>query len=156
MTSKVNRFEHISEDKSPTIKTNISNSENIESREDENQTEIIKKDLLDWFLLDDEIINLNKKMKELKNQKNLITKRIEVFMENNNIGDIHSQGHKLKYCVSETKKAHTKKSLQNTLGHFFNNCDTAQKAYEYIMNTREKTTRVRLKRAANKQHPKIK
>lgn len=154
--TKVNRFVEIREEANNQKVSNISNSENKESVVEINQTELIKKDLLDWFSLDDEIIKLNKKMKELKNQKNNITKRIEEFMENNNIGDIHSQGQKLKYCVNETRKAHTKKSLQNTLGHFFNNGDTAQKAYEYIMDNREKTTRVRLKRTANKIHLKMK
>ena len=118
-----------------------------------NQSELVKNDILKWFELDDDIIMLSEKLKLLKTNRDTLTKKIEGFMENNNIGDIHSQGQKLKYCVSQSTKSHTKKSLQTTLGHFFQNNETADKAYQFIMDNRETTKRVRLKRTTNKNTP---
>ena len=78
-------------------------------------TNVAKDDILKWFNIDNEITTLSSKIKKLRDEKNTLTKNIETFMENTNIGDIQTQGEKIKYCKSKTKKSHTTKSLQNTL-----------------------------------------
>ncbi len=119
-------------------------------------TNLAKRDILRWFQLDDQIAELTGKIKELREEKQTLTKTIENFMSENNIGDIQTQGEKLKYCKSMTKKSHTKKSLQNTLETYFNNSHNAENAYNYIMDSRETVERVRLKRQQPKIPPKNK
>ena len=65
-------------------------------------TNVAKDDILKWFNIDNEITTLSSKIKKLRDEKNTLTKNIETFMENNNIGDIQTQGEKIKYCKSIT------------------------------------------------------
>lgn len=121
-----------------------------------NNTQVVKDDLIKWFQLDDNIQDLSVKLKLLKDQKKSLTQKLEGFMEHHNVGDIQSNGQQIKYCKTKTKKSHTKKSLQQSLQNFFHNDTNANTAYQHIMESRETTEKVRLKRLTIQGPPKNK
>ncbi len=107
---------------------------------------LIKQYLIKWFKIDDDIQNLTLQLKGLKGEKDNLTKQLEGFMEQYNVGDIQANGHQLKYCKTKTKKSHTKKSLQQALQNFFHDENNASNAYTHIMEARVTTEKTGLKR----------
>lgn len=107
---------------------------------------LIKQNLIKWFKLDDDIQNLTLQLKGLKGEKDNLTKQLEGFMEQYNVGDIQANGQQLKYYKTKTKKSHTKKSLQQALQNFFHDENNASNAYTHIMDARVTTEKTSLKR----------
>lgn len=107
----------------------------------------------EYLELDDQIVALNKAIKERRKKKKEISEKI---LENMKIIDIHYMNvkdGKLVYNVTKTKQGLNKSNLLSGLQLYFNNDE--QKALEVaktIMDNRKQIERVSLKYAKAKKH----
>ena len=67
-------------------------------------------------------------------------------MSDYNIEDLNTKSGKLKYTISKTKKAVSKKDLLQKLSIFLKSSDKANDAMKFIYDNREVVEKVRLKR----------
>ena len=114
------------------------------------QLEVFKEKVKEWLSLDDDIKTLNSHIKERKKRKNDLTPEILDFMNKHKIEDMNSDGHKLKYAESKVKKPINKDYIQKQLTNFLKNTQQADQATDFILNNRETTTKIRLKRINKK------
>ena len=114
------------------------------------QLEVFKEKVKEWLSLDDDIKTLNSHIKERKKRKNDLTPEILDFMNKHKIEDMNSEGHKLKYAESKVKKPINKDYIQKQLTNFLKNTKQADDATEFLLNNRETTTKIRLKRINKK------
>ena len=70
--------------------------ENVLENVKEDDFDEFKENAISYFTLDDEISTLNKKLRELRKQKNDCTKNLIEFMGDNKIKDINTDSGKLK------------------------------------------------------------
>lgn len=79
-----------------------------------------KENVKEWIGIDDEIAELNKKIKELKAKKNKqLEPKITLFMRQYNISDLNTEGGKLKCNERNTKKPLSKNLIKQSLSEFF-------------------------------------
>ena len=79
-----------------------------------------KENVKEWIGIDDEIAELNKKIKELKSKKNKqLEPKITLFMRQYNISDLNTDGGKLKCNERNTKKPLSKNLIKQSLSEFF-------------------------------------
>jgi len=79
-----------------------------------------KENVKEWIGIDDEIAELNKKIKELKSKKNKqLEPKITIFMRQYNISDLNTEGGKLKCNERNTKKPLSKNLIKQSLSEFF-------------------------------------
>jgi hypothetical protein len=79
-----------------------------------------KENVTEWIGIDDEIAELNKKIKELKSKKNKqLEPKITIFMRQYNISDLNTEGGKLKCNERNTKKPLSKNLIKQSLSEFF-------------------------------------
>ena len=114
------------------------------------QLEVFKEKVKEWLSLDDDIKTLNSHIKERKKRKNDLTPEILDFMNIHKIEDMNSDGHKLKYAESKVKKPINKDYIQKQLTNFLKNTQQADQATDFLLNNRETTTKIRLKRINKK------
>jgi len=114
------------------------------------QLEVFKEKVKEWLSLDDDIKTLNSHIKERKKRKNDLTPEILDFMNKHKIEDMNSDGHKLKYAESKVKKPINKDYIQKQLTNFLKNTQQADQATDFLLNNRETTTKIRLKRINKK------
>tara|TARA_B100001250_G_C19627574_1_gene712275 strand:+ start:253 stop:714 length:462 start_codon:yes stop_codon:yes gene_type:complete len=118
---------------------------------DENPNFIkFKDDIKVWLKIDDDIRTLSKALKDLKKQKENLNPIILGFMENNDLKHLNTNDGKIQYSRSLTTKPLNKKTLINRLGDFFKDTDKGQNVANFILDNRDKSERVRLKRTFKK------
>ena len=84
------------------------------------ELEYFKGNVKEWISIDDEIAELNKKIKELKSKKNKqLEPKITLFMRQYNISDLNTDGGKLKCNERNTKKPLSKNLIKQSLSEFF-------------------------------------
>jgi len=84
------------------------------------ELEYFKENVKEWIGIDDEIAELNKKIKELKAKKNKqLEPKITLFMRQYNISDLNTDGGKLKCNERNTKKPLSKNLIKQSLSEFF-------------------------------------
>jgi len=84
------------------------------------ELEYFKGNVKEWIGIDDEIAELNKKIKELKAKKNKqLEPKITLFMRQYNISDLNTDGGKLKCNERNTKKPLSKNLIKQSLSEFF-------------------------------------
>tara|TARA_B100000900_G_scaffold372753_1_gene352865 strand:- start:1301 stop:1681 length:381 start_codon:yes stop_codon:yes gene_type:complete len=84
------------------------------------ELEYFKGNVKEWISIDDEIAELNKKIKELKAKKNKqLEPKITLFMRQYNISDLNTDGGKLKCNERNTKKPLSKNLIKQSLSEFF-------------------------------------
>lgn len=84
------------------------------------ELEYFKGNVKEWISIDDEIAELNKKIKELKAKKNKqLEPKITLFMRQYNISDLNTEGGKLKCNERNTKKPLSKNLIKQSLSEFF-------------------------------------
>jgi hypothetical protein len=84
------------------------------------ELEYFKENVKEWIGIDDEIAELNKKIKELKAKKNKqLEPKITIFMRQYNISDLNTEGGKLKCNERNTKKPLSKNLIKQSLSEFF-------------------------------------
>ena len=112
--------------------------------------ELIQK-IKEWLKIDNDIIRLNKDLKELKKKQKLLTNTLVNVMKTNQLECVDINGGKILYKKSISKKPINSKMLLNTLKTFFStNPSTADEVTEYILNNREIIIKETIKRKIDK------
>jgi hypothetical protein len=126
-------------------------NENIKLLNDDNQEFVEFKDSVkEWLTLDDDIITLQKAIKDRKNKKNELTPKILDFMNRFKINDLNTNNGKLKFTKSLQTKPLNKQYLISRLGDYFKDFAKGEKAASFILENRDKEEKLRLKRVVNK------
>ena len=140
-----------------TVNTIISNnsiatSENTGSELSELNPYFIefKEHIRQWIKMDDDVITLNNALKEVKKKKVELTTQIVNFMETNNLKHLNTNDGKLQYSKSTTTKALNKNMLIEKLSLFLKDEYKGNSAADFILENREKTEKVVLKRSIKK------
>ena len=111
----------------------------------------LKEAVNQYLEIDNQIITLQKAIKERRKKKEELSKVILHTMKNNDIDQMNLKGDRLIYQVSEYKTPINKNYLNSVLNKYFNNNeDKANDLIEEIFNNREKVEKVRLKRVTEK------
>lgn len=101
-----------------------------------------------WISLDDQIKNLQKRIREIKSEKKQATGTLVETMKNNEIDCFElGAGNKLMYTKNKSKKPLSKKHLLESLSKYFQgNTEQAAQLSKFIMNSREETIRENIRR----------
>jgi hypothetical protein len=130
---------------------NGSDDENEEVFDDNNEefTEF-KNNVKEWLVLDDDILTLQKAIKDRKTKKNELTPKISNFMDKFKINDLNTNNGKIKFTKSLCTKPLNKQFLISRLGDFFKDFSKGEKAATFILENRDKEEKIKLKRVVNK------
>ena len=109
-----------------------------------------KANVKEWLTLDDDIITLQKAIKERKKKKDELTPKVLDFMNRFKINDLNTQEGKIKFTKSLYTKPLNKQFLISKLGDFFKDFNRGEKAATYILENRDKEEKFKLKRVAIK------
>jgi hypothetical protein len=109
-----------------------------------------KSNVKEWLMLDDDIITLQKAVKERKLKKDELTPKILNFMDKFNINDLNTEGGKIKFTKSLYTKPLNKQFLISKLGDFFKDFRKGEKAASFILENRDKEERCKIRRVLNK------
>jgi TolA-binding protein len=101
-----------------------------------------------WISLDDQIKELQKRIREMKSEKKQSTETLVETMKNNEIDCFElGAGNKLMYTKNKSKKPLSKKHLLESLSKYFQgNNEQAAQLSKFIMNSREETVRENIRR----------
>ena len=101
-----------------------------------------------WISLDDQIKDLQKRIREMKSEKKEATETLVETMKNNEIDCFElGAGNKLMYTKNKSKKPLSKKHLLESLSKYFQgNTEEATELSKFIMNSREETVRENIRR----------
>jgi hypothetical protein len=120
-------------------------SEKLDTKE-----ELIQK-IKEWLKIDNDIIRLNKELKDFKKKQKLLTNTLVNVMKINQLDCVDINGGKLVYKKSISKKPINSKMLLNTLKTYFStNPSTADELTEYILSNRESVVKEIIKRKIDK------
>ena len=105
-----------------------------------------------WISLDDQIKDLQKRIREMKSEKKEATETLVETMKNNEIDCFElGAGNKLMYTKNKSKKPLSKKHLLESLSKYFQgNTEQATELSKFIMNSREETVRENIRRKITK------
>ena len=73
----------------------------------------------EWIGFDEQIKNLQKQIRQIKQEKKAVTETLVDVMKTNDIGEINTGNGKLIYSQQKIKKSISKKYLNNILMQFF-------------------------------------
>ena len=98
-----------------------------------------------WLELDQKIVELEKKSRELKKIRNKqLEPEITAFMTKFNISDLNTDNGKLRCNPRNTKKPLNKTNIRDNLCKVINDMNQINKAMELIINNREIVTTYKL------------
>jgi hypothetical protein len=145
--------------------TKINNDENYYENESDNEDDDdntyllndnneefveFKSNVKEWLTLDDDIITLQKAIKDRRLKKNDLTPKILDFMNRFKINDLNTNNGKLKFSKSLQTKPLNKQFLISRLGDFFKDFSKGEKAASFILENRDKEEKLKLRRVINK------
>ena len=91
-----------------------------------------------WLTIDEEILKLQTKIKDLKKLKTKILEpQITSFMVNYNISDLNTEQGKIRCNERTRKKALNKSNIRNNLSQVISDDSQIEQAMQLIMNNRE-------------------
>lgn len=126
---------------------NIDNKNiDIEEEIKKHITDEFKKMVANWINKDDEINEINKELKILKDDKKELETEILNYMEQIELGTLDIGDGKLRKSVSKTKGALKHDIIQDSLVKIFKDVQKAHNTTKFILDNRPITERVRLKR----------
>jgi hypothetical protein len=129
----------------------IDYNDNMKLLNDDNQEFVdFKSSVKEWLTLDDDIITLQKAIKDRKNKKDELTPKILDFMNRFKINDLNTNNGKLKFTKSLQTKPLNKQYLISRLGDYFKDYTKGEKAASFILENRDKEEKLKLKRVVNK------
>lgn len=116
------------------------------------ELEYFKGNVKEWISIDDEIAELNKKIKELKAKKNKqLEPKITLFMRQYNISDLNTDGGKLKCNERNTKKPLSKNLIKQSLSEFFKQDEEkVETVMEHMVSKQETVKSYKLLRSIKK------
>lgn len=111
----------------------------------------LKEAVNQYLEIDNQILTLQKAIRERRKKKEELSKVILHTMKNNDIDQMNLKGDRLIYQVSEYKTPINKNYLNSIFNKYFNNNEEkTNDLIEEIFNNREKVEKVRLKRVTEK------
>jgi|TARA_A100001015_G_C15033716_1_gene734718 hypothetical protein len=115
---------------------------------DNSELEEFKGKIKNWLSIDNQIRDLKHKIKVLQSNKTEITPQIMEFMNKNKIHNMNlgEDNGKLKYVERETNSTLTQKLIKEKLTEFLKNEEQANNALEFILESREKKSEIKLQR----------
>lgn len=126
---------------------NIDNKNiDIEEEIKKHITDEFKQMVANWIDKDDEINEINKELKILKDDKKELETEILNYMEQIELGTLDIGDGKLRKSVSKTKGALKHDIIQDSLVKIFKDVQKAHNTTKFILDNRPITERVRLKR----------
>jgi hypothetical protein len=109
------------------------------------------RDLVKEYLdIDNEIITLQKAIKERKDRKEKLSVLILGNMKNNDIQQMNVKNEKLVYTATNYKVPINKVYLCSVLGKFFNSEEKGEEVSSYILKNRGNTEKIKLRRIKDK------
>ena len=104
-----------------------------------------------WIQIDNDIIKLQKEIKELRENKKSLTASLVDVMKNNEIDCFKTNDGKLIYSKSKVKKPISKKTLFSALETYFEkDLELAKQLSEHILNSREESVKESIRRKKDK------
>lgn len=110
----------------------------------------LQKDVKEYLEIDDQIIALNKALKERRKAKSKLSDNILNVMKKFEVDNMNTKNGRLIYSVSKHKKPLTKDSIIKGLNIFFKDEEKAKTATDVVLSNREIVEKVKLKRTINK------
>jgi hypothetical protein len=114
-----------------------------------------KLNVKEWLTLDDDLITLQKAIKDRKNKKNELTPKVLNYMNRFQINDLNTINGKIKFTKSLCTKPLNKQFLISRLGDFFKDFTKGEKAASFILDNRDKEEKFKLRRVINKKEVSI-
>jgi hypothetical protein len=109
------------------------------------------KHIKQWIEIDNGISELQKQIKQLKENKKDLTSSLMTVMKSNEIDCFDINDGKLIYSKSKIKKPINKKSLLTALDSYFkNDSKLVQEVSDHILNSREETIKESIRRKKEK------
>ena len=113
-----------------------------------NELDSFKEKVKTWIDIDNEILLLEKKSRELKKIRNKqLEPEITKFMTQFNITDLNTENGKLKCNQRNTKKALNKNNIKENLTKVIQDIHQVEQAMDLIINNREIVTTYKLVKA---------
>ena len=112
--------------------------------------EQLKSSVREYLQLDDQIKMLNKAARERRKRKKELTEEILKLMEQNELTQMNLKDGKLIYAKSNNLVPLNKKHIVSSLSSYFRDEHKASELLDYVMKTRGRVEKVRLKRTKNK------
>ena len=104
-----------------------------------------------WIQIDNDIIKLQKEIKELRENKKSLTASLVDVMKSNEIDCFDINDGKLIYSKSKVKKPINKKTLFSALESYFEkDLESAKQLSEHILNSREESVKESIRRKKDK------
>jgi hypothetical protein len=105
----------------------------------------LREDTNKWIELDDLVIKLKKKIKEIERNKSMLSDRIVEVMDEFDIADLNISEHQIKYRVTNQKQGMSKKFLLENLTMFYNgNLDKAINTLDFLDSKRSQKSQIKL------------
>ena len=104
-----------------------------------------------WIQMDNEIMELQKRIKTYREEKKKLTESLVDVMKTNEIDCFDINDGKLIYSKTKTKKAISKKTLLDSLNKYFKeDNELAKEISEHILNSREESIKESIRRKIEK------
>ena len=112
-----------------------------------NMNEELVNNVKRWITIDNEIKEMQKKMKAFRKEKKALTESLVNVMKENEIDCFDIQNGQLQYTRTKTKAPLSKKHLLTSLMTFFeNDKSTVEKLGTFILDSRQEKIRENIKR----------
>jgi hypothetical protein len=106
------------------------------------ELDVFKKNVKAWLQIDSDIKEHQKKIKELRKQKDKeLEPKITQFMREKNIDDLNTESGKLKCTARKTKSTLNKNYIKDNLLKTIDDIVIVEKAMDNILNNREIKTK---------------
>ena len=110
----------------------------------------LKLTVKEYLELDDQIKMLNKAARERRKRKKELSEEILTLMELHELTQMNLKDGKLIYAKSKNLVPLNKKHIVSSLSSYFRDDHKATELFDYLMKSRTRVEKVRLKRTKNK------
>ena len=113
--------------------------------------EVLIGEIRKWIGYDEEIKMLQKKIRQIRQEKKETTNTLVNIMRSNEIEEINISDGKLIYTQQKIKKSISKKYLTSILAQYFkNDAKSAKEVETFILNNREEVIKENIRRKIKK------
>lgn len=113
--------------------------------------EQLMKGIKEWVQIDNELLKMKSKVRELNTKKKELTESLVGVMKQNEIDCFDINGGSISYKKNVVKKPITGKTLMATLSEYYKSDPTvAEELTKYVMNNREEQIKETIKRKIDK------
>jgi len=153
---KVEKPKNTVRTKSDIINSSVNNNNNlsVEDPDDSNDTifdkDLLKKMVIRWIKLDDNIKECNKQSKDFKDEKGQIEEKILLFMNKSETNEIQVKDGKLEKKRGEKKEPINEEYIKKCLVKTFDDVEMVDKLTKIILENRDITESYKLSRKVAK------